>query len=82
MERDPPLKLTSDEIAAAFEQSAWATTYPPILSLQQAAELAQVPLATVYQWRSQGKLESCSRKVGKHVRIFRDRFIQYLFNGR
>lgn len=74
------LNLTGKEIAAAFSDPTWAKQYPPILSLEQAANLLQVPKATVYDWRSRGLLNRCSRKVGKHVRFFRDRLLDVAFN--
>jgi hypothetical protein len=72
--------LTDREIAAAFAETKWAAEYPPILSLPQAAALLQVPLQTLYQWRSRGLLKGCSRRVGKRVVVFRDRLIKLVFN--
>ncbi|MGE0609852.1 MAG: helix-turn-helix domain-containing protein [Pirellulales bacterium] len=74
------LKLTDAEISAPFSSSFWAERFPPVLTLKQAAELLQVPKATLYDWRSRGMLGKCSRKVGKHVRIYRDRLIKIIFN--
>lgn len=74
------LKLTDREIAAAFSEPRWVEKFPPILTLKQAAELLQIPLQTLYQWRSRGLLGHCSRKVGKHVRIYRDRLLKQVFN--
>lgn len=77
---DENLKLTAKEVDAAFEDSAWGTKFPPVLSLEQAAELIQLPLETLYSWRSRGLLKGCSRKVGKYVRVFRNRFLLKIFN--
>lgn len=74
------LDLSPAEIAAAFSDPVDAERFPPILTPQQAAELLQVPLDTIYQWRSRGLLDRCSRKVGKHVRFVRNRLIALLFN--
>ena len=74
------LDLTDKEITQAFSDPAWAEKFPPILTVDKAAELAVVPKATIYAWSSAGHLRGCSRKVGKHLRIFRDRFIKRLFN--
>jgi excisionase family DNA binding protein len=74
------LQLTPNEIAAAFSDPRWADQFPPILTVDQAAELAVVPKATIYAWSSAGHLRACSRKVGKHLRIFRNRFVERLFN--
>ncbi|MEX0702932.1 MAG: helix-turn-helix domain-containing protein [Planctomycetales bacterium] len=78
--KDVGLQLTADEIAAAFADPAWAKKFPPVLTLDEAAELLRVPKATLYDWRSRGMLTKCSRKVGKHVRVFRDRLITKVFN--
>lgn len=74
---DNGLDLSAKEIAAFFSEPAWASRFPPILTIAQAAELLQVPIETVRSWRSRGLLDSCSKRVGKHVRIFRDRFIAW-----
>ena len=74
------LRLSSREISAAFSDASWSDRFPPILTVDQAAELAQVPKQTIYQWRSQGRLVGCCRRLGKHLRFFRDRFIDKLFN--
>lgn len=78
--RDESLRLTNHEVAAAFAQDGWAVKFPPILTVDRAADLLQVPKATVYAWRSQKLLKGCGRKVGKHVRFFRDRLILKLMN--
>jgi len=74
-----PLNLNAKELERAFAHPIWAEAYPPILSVVQAAALAQVPPATIYSWSSQGKLSSCAGRAGKHLRIWRDRFIQIIF---
>lgn len=68
----PPLSKT--ELTASFADAHWATEFPPLLTVDQAARLAQVPKATVYDWSSRGLLRGCARRVGKHLRILRDRF--------
>lgn len=80
MDGDLSLKLTDKEIAAQFADPRWAERFPPILAIEQAADLLQVPKATLYDWRSRGLLANCSRKVGKRVRFFRDRLIRQIFN--
>lgn len=80
MSKDGPLKLTNAEISRAFAGSNWNEKFPPILTVDQAAALAQVPKATIYDWSSRGSLKGCSRKHGKHLRIWRDGFIAHLMN--
>ena len=74
------LKLTDKEIASTFKDPVCAEHFPPVLSVQQAAELLQVPVQTLYQWRSRELLGSCCRKVGKHLRFYRDRLLKLVFN--
>jgi excisionase family DNA binding protein len=76
---DKNLRLTPREIAAAFENTQGTTT-PVVLTIDEAAELLRIPKQTLYDWRSRGLLSGCSRKVGKHVRFFRDRLIDRVFN--
>jgi hypothetical protein len=77
---DPSLKLSGKEIAAAFSDPIWSEKFPPILTIEQSADLLQVPVGTLRDWRSRGLLGSCSRRVGKHVRVFRDRLLKQIFN--
>lgn len=79
-QHDEPLHLSKTEAAAAFAAEVWAEKFPPVMTVDQAAELVQVPKATVYSWRSQGLLKGCCRRVGKHLRFFRDRLILKLMN--
>lgn len=81
MEYDRPLDLTASEISSAITSADGSERYPAILTLAQAAELAQVPLGTIRDWRSRGLLAGCSSRPGKQVRIWRDRFIKFLFNN-
>jgi excisionase family DNA binding protein len=80
MDGDQNLKLSDRDIAHGFSDPLWAERFPPVLSTRQAADLLQVPLDTIYNWRSRGLLGSCSRRVGKHVRFYRDRLIKRIFN--
>jgi hypothetical protein len=73
-------KLTDGELSAMFGDPEHANRFPLILSYKQAGELIQVPAETIASWRKAGRLKNCSRRVGKHVRILRDRFLQQIFN--
>lgn len=74
------LNLSDKEISASFVDQNWAEKFPPILDVDQAAELVRVPKATIYSWSSRGLLKGCGRKVGKHLRFYRNRLIQRIFN--
>ena len=78
--KDGDLKLTKAEIASAFADPNWAGQYPPVLSVEQAARLLQVPKATIYDWSSRGLLGGCARRVGKYLRFSRDRLMNRVFN--
>lgn len=79
--KDESLRMTPRELAQAFSEPGWSAKFPPILSIDQAAELLQVPKQTIYDWRSRGLLGGCCRRVGKHLRFFRDRLLMHVFNG-
>ena len=74
------LKLSEQEIKSAFTEGPWAERFPPVLTIDQASELIQVPKSTLYDWRSRGLLGRCSRRVGKRVLFVRDRLLQQIFN--
>ena len=78
--KDDGCDLTAKEVSAMFSDPSWSAKFPPLLTVDEAAELAQVPKQTVYSWSSQGLLKGCSRKVGKHLRVLRDKFILKLCN--
>jgi len=73
--------LTEEEIANYFRDSTWAERFPPILTSEQAAELAAVPVGTVHDWSSRGLLNGFAAKKGKRLRILRDRFVAWLFEN-
>ncbi|MCA9082019.1 MAG: helix-turn-helix domain-containing protein [Planctomycetaceae bacterium] len=80
MHRSENLKLSDGEIEAMFAPREDAKRYPPILTIDQAAALLQVPVGTLRDWRSRGYLTGCSRRVGKHVRFLRDRLVRKVFS--
>lgn len=80
MDGNGSLKLTDREIASAFAEPLCAQRFPPVLTIKQSAQLLQVPVQTIYQWRSRGLLGACCRKVGKHLRFYRDRLLKKVFN--
>ena len=80
MDGDTSLRLTDKEVTSPFADPYWAERFPPVMTMDQAANLLQVPKATLYDWRSRGLLHGCSRKLGKHVRFYRDRLLKHVFN--
>ena len=80
MDRGTGLKLTPAELAAPFVDSLWGKKFSPVLTVDEAAELLRVPKSTIYDWSSRGMLRGSARRVGKHLRIFRDRLLRQVFN--
>lgn len=74
------LNLTGREIATPFKEGLYAEKFPPILTIGQVAELLQIPVGTLRDWRSRGLLDDCCAKAGKHVRFYRDRLVKLIFN--
>lgn len=72
--------VTPTEIQQAFAATEWGNKFPPVLTVEQAAELLEIPKSTIYDWSSRGLLRGCSRRVGKHLRIWRDRLLILAFN--
>ena len=56
MYKDSGLNLTEREVAATFESDRWAESFPPVLTIEQAAELLQVRPTTLREWRARGRL--------------------------
>ena len=77
---DEDLRLTPLEISRACDSASDQANYPPILTVDQAANLLQVPKGTIYDWHSRGMLKGCCRRLGKHLRFFRDRLLLLVFN--
>lgn len=73
-------KLSKVEIQQSLAEGS-GTSLPPILTVDQLAQLLQVSPKTVYQWKAQGRLDGAFRKRGKHILVWRDRVIDLLFNG-
>ncbi|MDB5390636.1 MAG: DNA-binding protein [Planctomycetaceae bacterium] len=76
------LNLSREEILAPFRDSKWGESFPPILDVQQVSTLLRLPIQTVYQMSSRGEFAACAIKVGKHLRFYRDRLLQTIFNHR
>lgn len=73
------LALTTAEIEQTFSDPHWAEQFPPVLTVREAAKLAGVSQSTVYDWSSRGRLKQCAVRKGKRLRLYRDRFLKFLF---
>lgn len=74
--------LTAKDAAALFADPHLAAQYPPILTADQAAALLQKPKQTIYDWSSRGLLDGCKARMGRNLRLHRDRLVRLFFNGR
>jgi hypothetical protein len=63
--------LSRDEVEAAFRNDA---RFPPLLSLEQAAQLAHFASSTIKRLASEGFFRNSVRR-GKPMAFWRDRFI-------
>lgn len=52
MRRDGGTRLTQAEIFDSFSREPWASKYPPVLSVEQAADLLQVSVEQLLTWHS------------------------------
>ena len=73
-------EITEKEVAALFSDPQWGARFPPLLTLDEAVAMLKISKQTIYDWSSRGRLDGCKMKVGKHLRLLRDRLIQKFFN--
>jgi hypothetical protein len=71
-------KLGLAEIRHAFE--AYAEKYPPVLDVNQAAEISRLAPGTLKRKASEGAFKY-SVKRGKPLLFWRDKFVQELMKG-
>ena len=53
----------------------------PRVTVAQAADLLQVPAQTIYDWSSRGLLAGSRVRVGRHLRLVRDRLLLSFLHG-
>ncbi|MEX2387228.1 MAG: hypothetical protein WD534_05060 [Phycisphaeraceae bacterium] len=70
--------MISDEISPYLDE--YARQYPPLINFKQAAEIAQRPLATIYDWSSQGYFDEYKKPCGRERRLIRDRFVRFMLD--
>jgi hypothetical protein len=74
----PAVKLTPEEVQNAFQHLS--NEFPPILSLDRAAELAGLKPSTLKRKVSEGDFgDSVARR--KPLRFWRDRYVQHIFKN-
>jgi len=75
-----PLHISAEEIARSFQSEAMQLAFPPVLTLQQFAQLFSVSVRTVKSWIANGDFKGATTRQGKHRRLFRDRAIEIAFS--
>jgi hypothetical protein len=65
-----------DAIVAEF-----ATIFPPLLNVEEAAKIARVPPATIHSWSSAGRLDGFKVRSGRRILFHRDVFVRFVLNG-
>ena len=73
-------KVNSQKPAAVVATVDWALL-PNLLTPDDLVAVLRVPKQTIYAWSSQGLLDSCKVRCGKHVRFLRDKFIELMTSG-
>jgi hypothetical protein len=73
------VRLTAKDLSSLFDDPDWKTKFPPLINVDQAAELAAVKKNTIYDWSSQKLLDDCKTKNRRPLLFHRDRFVQILF---
>lgn len=64
---DDSFKLTDRKIAAMSSHPVDAERFHPVLALEEAVALLQLPVGTLRDWRSRDDFSGCCRKVGTHT---------------
>ena len=65
-----------DEIIEEYRK-----TYPPLVTVDQAAEILQRPVGTVYDWSSRGLFDAFKRRAGRQIRLIRDELVRWYLRG-
>jgi predicted site-specific integrase-resolvase len=77
-----PEGLSNSEIRECLSSEPWCGRFPPILTIEQTAELLQVSPAAIRKWHRCGELRCCAAKKGRDIRFFRDRVIKWFFDSK
>lgn len=69
------------ESAAAEVMAEYANRYPPLISVEQAAEIAHAPPATIHGWSADGAFDGFKARSGRRILLQRDCFVRYVLYG-
>jgi hypothetical protein len=54
--------------------------YPPLITVEQAAEISCRKVQTIYDWSSRGLLDSSKVKRGGRLLLRRDAFVRFILD--
>ena len=77
---DKKVTLTKADLATAFD-GPWGDCFPPVLTVQQAADLLGIKKNTIYHKSSEGALDGTFAKVAGKLRFWRDKLVKKAFGG-
>lgn len=75
------IKLTRDEIQAAFDTPQMREQFPQLMNVETVARMVGKSAKTIYNWVESGRLKGAVRRQGKSLYFWRDRVIDRIFNG-
>jgi hypothetical protein len=58
--------------------SEYAKSYPALITVEQAGQIAHVPRATIHAWSSAGRLDGMKTRCGRRILIARDPFVRFI----
>ena len=70
--------MQTKENQAILEE--YASKYPALLTVAQAAEIAQKPVGTVYDWSHRGYFDGIKRPLGREIRLLRDGLVRFMLD--
>ena len=58
----------------------YASRFPPLITVGQAAEISHRKIQTIYDWSSRGVLDGCKARRGGILLLVRDGFVRFLLD--
>ena len=71
--------MSDDDIRRLTEE--YRKEYSPLITFAQAAAIAHVPLATIYDWSSREKFDDFKSKRGRRVLLALEPFVRFLMSN-
>jgi hypothetical protein len=58
-----------------------AKNFPPLIQVEEAAQIARVPPATIHAWSSAGRMDAFKIRSGRRILFYRDTFVRFVLDG-